>query len=686
MSIFQNKKQKQQEAEEKERRLMSRLDDGEDFDDEDEGGYEEAPVPFPECSPRGTQLPPQGDIPGFFVPQGMYPISGIDPSNGSVIPDMEETSRVFGEEYAMRYAAPQAENPQPAFAVPKESVSGEPVSQAQVPAENADDAENAPLKNEAAWILSETPVEEEKKEPSTAVETACSYEELADSFFSDAEIERLKREEEKRKNKERRAREREEKEKKEKEEKQRKEKAAREERERRILKKTINEIRDQLKKDFGSRILTEKYNKEFRGELEEAVWQAILDRPEDVPIKIRENVKKQIVYLVIGLGAIEPLLEEGKNEIMVSRYDRIFVEEKGKMVLREDAKYTDEEELQTIIKEICSDIGKSINATDTIVDGYLRDGSRFNAVFPPVSPDGAVLTIRRFPKHSLTGMKYKAFESVDDRMLRFLKLSVLSGWCIIASGGTGSGKTSLLNLLSSFIPKDESVITIEDSLELNFNHPNVRRKLTRKSDLKEDTKADVDTTRLVKNALRERPDRIVVGEIRGGEMVDFLDAANSGHEGCLTTVHANSPKALTTRVCSLYKKGNSEGYTTNDIKRLYADSVDLIVQIKRYPDTVRRISHIAHVVGYGADAAEELGIKPGDIQYKENEIYVKDIFKWQPDGGKKDENGKMIGHFMPTGYIPAALLEKAADNGIVIDESIFKPDFEVEEWTEEDDK
>ena len=427
----------------------------------------------------------------------------------------------------------------------------------------------------------------------------------------------------------------------------------------------VGRIREEVGKRFGDRILTELKTESFRTEVGMAVDDLLKNEAGAVKTSYdRERIRKRIMNLILGLGPLEDLFDKGYTEIMVSRWDRIFVEKNGKMA-ESGVKFGSEEELQSLIVQICGRIGKTINQTSTRVDGDLEDGSRFNAIFPPSSPDGANLTIRRFSDHKIQPEEYLSFGSADERMMTFLRQMVESGATMIASGGTGSGKTTLLNLLASFIPDDLSVLTIEDSLELKLPCTNWRRRLTRQTNGKEKM-GEVTARDLVKNALRERPDRIVIGEIRDGTMVDFLDAANSGHDGCLTTVHANSPHGLTSRIISLFKKANVEGYGTDDIKRLYADAVQLIVQIKRYPDHTRKISHISHVVGFGAEAAEELGEKAA----RPNDVYIKDIFRWRPDGGK-DENGRLTGSFVATGYVPEKLIELASDNGIEIDRSIF---------------
>ena len=432
----------------------------------------------------------------------------------------------------------------------------------------------------------------------------------------------------------------------------------------------VERVRDACKKEFGERI-SEKDDPAFKRELENYIDDRLKDEGNIVSPDERPMMVQRIIDLIVGYGPLERLFAEAYTEIEVRRFDDIYVEKNGKM-MPVDVRFGSEEELRTLIRQMAGRIGKTISDTEPLLDGFIReDGSRFNAVFPPAAVDGATLTIRRHKKSKVTPQQFLEWGTLDEKILDFLKKMVESKATIIASGATGSGKTTLLNLLSGFLNYDpyQSIVTIEDTIELQLDHMNVRRELTQMGDRKTHN-GEVTMQALVKAALRQRPDVIVIGEIRDGAMADFLDAANSGHDGCLTTVHAKGPRALTSRVVSLFKKANIDGYLTEDIKAFYADSVELIVQIKRYPDSVRRISHISHVVGYGAQAAEILGIKNGDFRYKPDGVYVEDIFRWKRTG-RDARTGKFTGEFVATGYVPEALLEKAEENGVEIDRSIF---------------
>lgn len=428
-------------------------------------------------------------------------------------------------------------------------------------------------------------------------------------------------------------------------------------------------VRAKVQKQFGDRITKEKKSDTFKRDVWGAIGNALMDEGDKVKtITDRERLQHRIYNLIIGLGPLEVLFDKGYSEIMVARYDKIFVEENGRMRLS-DVEFASEQELRTIIDQILAPLGRVIDDAHPTVDGRLEDGSRFNAVIPPIAVDGTQLTIRRFPEKKITEEDYLKFGSLNKVVLDFLKMGVQSRWNMMVSGGTGSGKTTLLNLLSNFYSFDPglSVVTIEDSCELKINHPNVRRYETRNANAS--GAGEVSAKQLVKNAMRIRPDVIIVGEIRDGVMADFLRLATSGHDGCLTTVHNNSPKELEQTIQVLFQMADDYDFTENAISRLYCAGVDVIVQIKRCADHVRRITNVTHVVGYGEIGAEALGILPTDPRFNPNKCYLKDIFVWEPWG--VGENGIFVGDYVPTGYVPRELLDKARDHMVSIDESIF---------------
>lgn len=429
-------------------------------------------------------------------------------------------------------------------------------------------------------------------------------------------------------------------------------------------------VRNRMKEKFGDRILKERKENAFRSAIWDEIEKALMDEGALVKsIEDRERIRERIFNLILGLGPLELLFKQGYSEIMVTRYDKIFVEENGKMKLS-GVRFGSEEELRSIIDQMLAPLGRVINESTPTVDGRLEDGSRFNAVIPPIAVDGTQLTIRRFPEKKITAADYIKFESCNQKLLAFLQAAIESKWNMIVSGGTGSGKTSLLNVLSNFLSYDPglSVVTIEDSCELRINHPNVRRYETRAANASGE--GAMTSRSLVKNTMRVRPDIIIIGEIRDGTMADFLRAATSGHDGCLTTVHNDSPESMEQTVQVLFQMAEDYNFSENAISRLYCAGVDLIVQIKRCSDHVRRITHITHVVGYGKQGARELGIKASDPAYDPNECYIRDIFVWKRKGIRED--GTFCGDFVPTGYIPKSLLEKAFDNNVHIDPEIFE--------------
>lgn len=426
---------------------------------------------------------------------------------------------------------------------------------------------------------------------------------------------------------------------------------------------------ERMKKKFGERIKTERSQAAFREELRIAIEDALKDEGRAVPtIEKRDQMTERICNLIVGLGPLEVLFHAGYSEIMVSRYDRIFYEDHGKMCLS-NVRFENEEELRSVLERIVSPIGRTIDDMTPLVDGRLEDGSRINAVIPPISIDGSLLTIRRFPEKDLKPEDYLAYGSLDENILQFLKIAVEARLNLIVSGGTGSGKTSLLNLMGNFLSYDPglSVVTIEDSAELRISHPNVRRLETRAATA--EGKGVVTSRMLVKNTMRMRPDIIIIGEIRDGTIVDYFREASSGHDGCMTTIHSDSPEELESTVQILFQMAEDYNFSESAIRRLYANAVDIIIQIQRFPDHVRRISKITHVVGYGKRAASVLGISPTNPEYSADEVYLKDIFTWEKTGVNQD--GTFKGVFRATGYVPEAVVKKSLLYGVEMNTDIF---------------
>ena len=297
-----------------------------------------------------------------------------------------------------------------------------------------------------------------------------------------------------------------------------------------------------------------------------------------------------------GYGVLEKYLaDETITEIIVQKYNDIYIERKG-IVEKVDSKFMSEEEFQNVINKIVGQRGKAINYSHPIVDTTLFDGSRVSAQIPPVTPDGATMTIRKFSKKKLTMDDLIDFNSITPEAAEFLKRLVKKKASIVISGGTGTGKTTILNILSGYIPKHEMIVTIEDTPELVIQSDRVRRMLTREAIGEE--KDNIDIKALVKASLRMRPDRIIIGEVRGSEIREYFAGASTGHDGGILTIHSDSPKNLiNTRVPILYGSDVSE----HTIRLQFSEAVDFIVQLKRYPDGTRKIVEIAHVDGMNGD-------------------------------------------------------------------------------------
>ena len=362
-----------------------------------------------------------------------------------------------------------------------------------------------------------------------------------------------------------------------------------------------------------------------------------------------KRIEKIVLNRLTGLGPIESFRADPEiTEIIVERYNKICIEKKG-VVYQTPAKFSSEDELVSVINRIIAPTGRSINIAMPMVDSRLSDGSRVNATIPPVTPDGATLTIRKFPERIMTGQDYIDIGALSPGMFEFLKKSVEAKLAIMVSGGTGAGKTTLLNMLSQFIPANELVVTIEDSLELKLQQPHVRRMEARVVSNAENNTVlmPVTSQTMVKNALRMRPDRIIIGEVRDGTIVDMLTAASTGHDGTMSTIHANSPENLVdSRLPILFSMNKDAHFSEETQKLLFKESIDLIVQINRMPDHSRKITKITHV---STD--------------KNGKMVLKDIFVYS----------KMKQSFEPLGYIPKYLITKMSNRNISINESIFKP-------------
>ncbi|MCC6811121.1 MAG: Flp pilus assembly complex ATPase component TadA [Deltaproteobacteria bacterium] len=374
-----------------------------------------------------------------------------------------------------------------------------------------------------------------------------------------------------------------------------------------------------------------------------------MEADKQVPAGVnREELKQAVLDEALGLGPLEELLrDDDVSEIMVNGPSQIFVEKDGKLSLSDRA-FVDTQAVLTVIERIVARIGRRIDESSPMVDARLPDGSRVNAIIPPISIKGPCLTIRKFTKESLTVDDLVMKTTLTPEMSDFLSVCVKYRQSIVISGGTGSGKTTTLNVLSGFIPEEERIVTIEDAAELKLTQPHIVSLETRPPNLEQ--RGEVTIRDLVKNALRMRPDRIVVGECRGGEALDMLQAMNTGHDGSLTTVHANSPRDAISRLETLVLMSGME-LPVRAIRDQIASAVALIVQQTRFSDGSRRITHISEVTGM-----------EGDV------ISMHDIFVFEQSGF--DKNGKVKGQFKPTGQVPK-LYEELKARGIDVDFGIF---------------
>ena len=368
-----------------------------------------------------------------------------------------------------------------------------------------------------------------------------------------------------------------------------------------------------------------------------------------VPRGDREPLAQEMYNDILGYGPIQELVDsDDYSEIMVNGPNQIYVEHKGKLKLT-DIKFRDEEHLMNTIDRIVSAVGRHIDEASPMVDARLPDGSRVNVIIPPLSLVGAVLTIRKFGKKPITAKQLVEWGSLSPKMLNFLEACVKGKLNIIVSGGTGSGKTTLLNVLSSYIPSDERIVTIEDSAEVQLHQDHVVTLESRPANI--EGKGAITIRHLVVNALRMRPDRIIVGEVRSKETLDMLQAMNTGHDGSLTTTHANSPRDAVSRLETMVMMGGVE-LPSKAIRDQIASAIDLIVQQSRLRDGTRKVVSVTEVTGMEG-----------------NVVQMQDIFKYEHTG-ETGVDGKFIGDFVATGIIPNAL-EKIRENGVAVNNDWF---------------
>jgi len=377
-----------------------------------------------------------------------------------------------------------------------------------------------------------------------------------------------------------------------------------------------------------------------------------------VPLNLteKENLFSEIEDEVLGLGPLEPFLKDDTiSDILINTYNQIFIERFGKLELSE-SRFKDDTHLMKIIDKIVSSVGRRIDESSPMVDARLADGSRVNVIIPPLALDGPIMSIRRFGRDPLMINDLILLKSFTKEIGEILKGIVKAKLNVLISGGTGSGKTTLLNVLSQFIPEEERIVTIEDAAELQLKQDHLVRLETRPANI--EGKGEVMARDLVRNSLRMRPDRIIVGEVRGMEAFDMLQAMNTGHEGSLTTIHSNSSRDALMRLESMTAMANLE-ISNQFMRRFIASAINIIIQISRFPDGTRKLISIQEVTGM-----------EGNI------ITLQEIFSFRQTGISTD--GKVQGHFRFHGVRPR-FVDKFAAAGIQIPREVFDPDkiFEV---------
>ncbi len=394
-----------------------------------------------------------------------------------------------------------------------------------------------------------------------------------------------------------------------------------------------------------------------QAQLEQAVRDKLTEvlAGESMPMSAadRAQLTAAIVDDILGYGPLEPLLDdESVTEVMCNGHRQVYIERSGRLELT-DITFLDEGHLRRVIEKIVGEVGRRIDEAQPYVDARLPDGSRVNAVIPPVTIDGPTLTIRKFSAEAFTGADLVSYGTWTNAASEFLAAAVQGRTNILVSGGTGAGKTTTLNVLSNFIPTTERIVTIEDAAELRLGQPHVVRMEYRPPNI--EGRGEIAIRDLVRNALRMRPDRIVVGEVRGGEALDMLQAMNTGHDGSISTVHANSPRDAIARLETMVLMAGVD-LPVRAIREQIAAGIQFIVHQSRMKDGSRRITHVTEVTGMEGDT-----------------IMLQDIFLYDEGMGFDPESGRALGHLKATGIRPT-ITDHLGDQGIGVDVSWFQPE------------
>lgn len=418
------------------------------------------------------------------------------------------------------------------------------------------------------------------------------------------------------------------------------------------------EILDELKLQVHQRLLTETDFRMLQTMGQEELVEQIRfltqmvgeERNLSLSARTKEQVQAEVLNEVMGYGPIQTLLDDPSiSEVMINGPESIYVERAGRLY-RVGKRFVDDAHVMRIIEKIIAPLGRRLDESMPMVDARLPDGSRVNAVIPPISINGPCVTIRKFSVEPLKPRDLINFGTMSETMARFLEACVVARLNIIVSGGTGSGKTTTLNVLSSFIPHDERIVTIEDAAELRLQQDHVITLESRPANL--EGKGEITIRQLVRNSLRMRPERIVVGEVRGAESLDMLQAMNTGHDGSLGTVHSNSPRDTLSRLETMVLMGGTQ-LPSHAIREQIASALDLVVHQERLRDGSRRITHVTEVQ-----------------RMEMEEIVLQDIFVYKRHGFDKD--GRIVGEHVPRGIRPL-FMEKLEAEGLQLGPEVFEP-------------
>ncbi len=396
----------------------------------------------------------------------------------------------------------------------------------------------------------------------------------------------------------------------------------------------LQQVKGRIHRRLLERLNLSNLDRLDRQQVVDAIRKVVQDQitQESVPLNFEERdlVVGQVLDEIFGLGPLEPLIQDPEiSDILVNTYKQVYVERHGRLE-RTDVIFQDDRHLLQVIDRIVSAVGRRIDDSSPMVDARLPDGSRVNAIIKPLALDGPHLSVRKFKRDALSGPDLLRTESLTEPMLELLKAIVRARLNVLISGGTGAGKTTLLNIMSSFIPASERIVTIEDSAELQLKQPHVVRLETRPANI--EGQGEVPQRLLLINALRMRPDRIIMGECRGAEAVDMLQAMNTGHDGSLTTLHANSPRDALSRLETMISMASLD-LPEKAMRQQIASAINVVIQVSRLSDGGRKVMQVSEIVGM-----------EGDI------ITMQDIFVYEREGIGPDD--KVLGHFRATGIRP----------------------------------